>query len=151
MAGNNTQRFFAGMTRNCARCGHTFVITEKMVERGQYPCGPCDSRRAVNWARRNRETKRANNSAYLSAHPDQRAKKNANYRKAHPDRARAHYAVQTAIRNGSLIRQSCSVCADKRSHAHHDDYSKMLDVVWLFHTHHMERHSMLRAREEAPK
>jgi hypothetical protein len=32
------------------------------------------------------------------------------------------------------------VCGRTRSHAHHDDYSKPLDVIWLCSTHHRSRH-----------
>jgi hypothetical protein len=37
---------------------------------------------------------------------------------------------------GELIREPCLVCGDTKSHAHHEDYTKPLDVVWLCMTHH---------------
>jgi hypothetical protein len=58
------------------------------------------------------------------------------------DRARqpAARAVTRAIKSGELLRQPCEVCGDPRSDAHHDDYSKPLDVRWLCRSHHRQHH-----------
>jgi hypothetical protein len=45
-----------------------------------------------------------------------------------------------AIRRGELVRQPCEVCGNPRSHAHHDDYSKPLEVRWLCAGHHKRWH-----------
>ncbi len=57
----------------------------------------------------------------------------AQYREHHPDRYRATTAVGNALRDGRLIKPSqCSECgALCHVHAHHADYSRPLDVVWL--------------------
>lgn len=52
----------------------------------------------------------------------------------------AHTKVETAILNGTLVRQPCEVCGKERVDAHHDDYSKPLEVRWLCRGHHMEHH-----------
>lgn len=52
----------------------------------------------------------------------------------------AHQKVSNAIRDGKLIRQPCEICGELRVQAHHDDYSKPLDVKWLCTKHHAERH-----------
>jgi hypothetical protein len=62
-----------------------------------------------------------------------------------PEKAKARYAVNNAIRDGLLIRKSCERCADPKSEAHHDDYSKPLEVTWLCNKHHRERHKELKA------
>jgi hypothetical protein len=66
-----------------------------------------------------------------------------NWRFRHKDKALAHWAVSNALRNGHLIRECCEVCGDINTHAHHDDYNKRLDVVWLCDHHHKERHGVL--------
>lgn len=49
----------------------------------------------------------------------------------------AHAAVARAIKRGELKRQPCAVCgAVERIHAHHEDYARPLDVVWLCALHH---------------
>lgn len=66
-------------------------------------------------------------------------------RKAAPTwdvRYRARYAVSNAIRDGRLERQPCEVCGEKRSQAHHDNYTKPLEVRWLCRIHHGHEHRL---------
>jgi len=51
-----------------------------------------------------------------------------------------HNAVSRAIRNGSLFRQPCVRCGEQKSLAHHEDYDKPLEVVWLCQPCHKQRH-----------
>lgn len=53
-------------------------------------------------------------------------------------RARAQCAY--AIRSGKLIRQPCAACGNPKSEAHHDDYSKPLNVEWLCRQCHAAAH-----------
>lgn len=62
------------------------------------------------------------------------------YIKNNPEKRKAHTMVSNAIRDGKLNRQPCEVCGEK-AHAHHEDYSKPLDVRWLCPTHHMRLHN----------
>jgi hypothetical protein len=62
------------------------------------------------------------------------------YRKRDPVKKRAWNAVSGAIRSGKLKRQPCEICGDPNSQAHHDDYSRPLDVRWLCRAHHEEHH-----------
>lgn len=55
-------------------------------------------------------------------------------------RLRARQRTKTAVRNGTLVRLPCSVCGNKKSEAHHADYSKPLEIAWLCRIHHMELH-----------
>jgi len=52
----------------------------------------------------------------------------------------AHNKVRVAIQNGKLIREPCIRCGDKKSVAHHEDYDKPLDVMWLCQPCHNKRH-----------
>lgn len=61
------------------------------------------------------------------------------YLERNPAKRAAHIAAGNAIRDGKLIRHPCEVCGAK-AQAHHDDYSKPLDVRWLCSTHHAEWH-----------
>lgn len=59
---------------------------------------------------------------------------------------KAHLLVAKAVRIGDLIRQDCQVCGrDTNVHAHHDDYEKPLDVMWLCPVCHSKRHQELLA------
>jgi ribosomal protein S27AE len=54
-----------------------------------------------------------------------------------------HDVVYQAIRRGELVRQPCEVCGATKVHAHHDDYSKPLDVRWLCSRHHRLHHGAM--------
>jgi len=61
----------------------------------------------------------------------------------------AHLKVARAILKGTVIRKySCEKCSsDLLVEAHHEDYSKPLDVVWLCSKCHHLRHKELREIE----
>lgn len=54
--------------------------------------------------------------------------------------ANVRKTVRSAIFHGRLVKQPCERCGAGKAHAHHEDYSKPLDVVWLCQTHHQARH-----------
>lgn len=67
------------------------------------------------------------------------------YRKKNPEKYKAHYFVMDALRSKKIIRpKNCEKCLRVDLHAHHDDYSKPLDVKWLCPVHHAEIHRKLK-------
>lgn len=95
----------------------------------------------LNERARNREKSKKARRQGMSTKRD-RAESSRKFRLKFPFKARAHTAVENAIRNGRLKPQKC-FCGGK-AQAHHEDYSKPLDVVWLCRKHHMERHVEMR-------
>lgn len=77
--------------------------------------------------------------AYKYAH----AKANQKYLLSEPKKKSARYTVSNAIRDGRLEKQPCFVCG-QCAEAHHPDYDRPLDVVWLCDKHHKETHKMAR-------
>ncbi len=65
------------------------------------------------------------------------------YHRSHPYISRAHSAVKRALEIGTLTRKPCEIsgCTDPLAEAHHEDYSKPLDVIWLCRSHHRIHHS----------
>jgi ribosomal protein S27AE len=61
-------------------------------------------------------------------------------RRRDPIKAAAHIATSNAIRDGRLIRKPCESCGDANVDAHHDDYTRPLDVRWLCRRHHLAVH-----------
>lgn len=54
------------------------------------------------------------------------------YRKKYPNKYKAHTMIKNAIRSKKLVPESCCMCgAQENTHAHHDDYSKPLNIRWL--------------------
>lgn len=58
---------------------------------------------------------------------------------------RAHNAVRDALKTGALVRKPCELCGEPKTHAHHDDYDRQLDVRWLCGSHHTLVHNALNA------
>lgn len=49
--------------------------------------------------------------------------------------------VTLARKKGHLIPQPCQACGSTRHiEAHHDDYSRPLDIIWLCASHHVKFH-----------
>lgn len=72
------------------------------------------------------------------------------YRHIHPERRKAFYAVHEATYKGKLIRpETCSKCGERGYIvAHHNDYDKPLDVVWLCLRCDRQLHANLRRKEK---
>jgi len=63
------------------------------------------------------------------------------HRASHPERVKARDMIGKRISRGALLtRGCCSVCGKDNAHAHHDDYSKPLDITWLCKDHHYQVH-----------
>lgn len=58
------------------------------------------------------------------------------------EKRNASIAVSIAVRNGTLKKECCCICSADASDcdAHHEDYSKPLEVKWLCRKHHKELH-----------
>ena len=53
---------------------------------------------------------------------------------------RANSLVAKALKEGEIKKLPCEICGAIKVVAHHDDYNKPLDILWLCHTHHILRH-----------
>lgn len=61
-------------------------------------------------------------------------------RKKYPEKMMARRQVFLALSRGSITKEICECCSDSKVHAHHEDYSKPLEVRWLCGKHHRELH-----------
>lgn len=72
------------------------------------------------------------------------------WRKRNGEKTKAWSAVGNALFKGEIEKPPyCELCGsfDMKIHAHHDDYSKPLDVLWLCHDCHMSLHANQRKQE----
>lgn len=60
--------------------------------------------------------------------------------KKYPEQRKAVNTVNNAIRDGRLERRPCEICGKASVEAHHDDYSKPLEVRWFCRKHHLKHH-----------
>jgi hypothetical protein len=58
----------------------------------------------------------------------------------HPEKVKARRILRTSILFGRAVKLPCRDCGSKKVEAHHTDYSKPLEVIWLCHKHHCEEH-----------
>jgi len=109
--------------------------------------GPIAAHAQTNWKGRS-ATAKASSAAWSrrmrAENPQWNREKNARWKAANREKYLAHKRVEAALRFGKLARQPCERCgATDLVHAHHDDYARPLDVMWLCPTHHRERHREL--------
>ena len=65
------------------------------------------------------------------------------------NRGVAHGRVARALGRGILKKEVCQVCGESNAQAHHDDYSRPLEVRWLCAKHHSAFHRDKRLEAKA--
>lgn len=130
--------------KTCFKCGLEKPVTEFYRHSGTADgylgkCKEC----AKKDVRKNRKQKIEKYRAYDRERGNRQTNDDLKrYRAENPEKARAHNLLNKAVSRGKITRQPCEICgATEKIHAHHDDYSKPLDVVWLCAEHHKWIHS----------
>jgi len=145
----------------CKRCKQAkpifaFADATKSGDHHSGLCVPCNKERLVdlNKARMNDEF-RAKRRKYLKSvrsNPKCREREKRHSKKycnTYPEKTLAKQIVARAIKSGALVRPStCPNCGDfsvgqdgrTLIHAHHDDYTKPMDVRWLCVMCHSKEH-----------
>jgi hypothetical protein len=151
----NSNKAIVGDTKKCPKCVNLVVVTAGMAKSRCYYCKDCWSAISRKYVSNNREKVREWNRKSLKNNKEATKRSNLKYKLNNPQKKKAHQLVQTALRNGSLVKEPCEVCGELKVHGHHDDYLKPLMVRWLCHKHHMELHyallKTLEATQEEPK
>ena len=115
----------------CAKCGSEKQTRRHGEKNGRVrwvaSCQPCARRRQAS------KRKQAGGAAAL----------NKRWECKNKEKALAHKAVEHALSRGKMQKEPCERCGSTDVHAHHDDYSKQLEVMWLCPLHHKERHREL--------
>jgi hypothetical protein len=120
------------------------------IKKYNYICSACDSARRREWDNKNPQKAKVAGRERMRKWRDNKENKEreasrrrpVKYDKSKVDRAKAniYLRVNWHIKQGHIIPKPCEVCGDVNVHAHHDDYSKPLEVRWLCPTHHMRLH-----------
>lgn len=74
--------------------------------------------------------------AYRKSHPREMYTKARKWMLANPEKKKAHGKVSYALKKGVIKKLPCEECGSTIVDAHHDDYSKPLEVRWLCRQHH---------------
>lgn len=133
----------------CAICSTTkpaseFYKDSRNADGLKHSCVDCLKQRSRSYSRANTQLKSARHKLAMQD-PAARAKRNQHTRiiQSKPENRSRHLArlkLNYAIRSGKITRLPCEVCGNPKSQAHHDDYSKPLDVKWKCQKHHSEIH-----------
>ena len=68
----------------------------------------------------------------------------ARWRQKFPRKYLTYIITHNAIRDNRLNKRPCEICGETLVQAHHDNYSKPLDVLWFCVRHHREKHVHMR-------
>jgi hypothetical protein len=143
----------------CKKCGsllHEEAYYRTSSGRRDNTCKACRLRRTRELYQADPKTKLAKNREWMSTHKGRmkylgrrwqvshreelrikskefrvRHRKTLKLKKVDPIRSRAYCSVHWALRVGKLIKGPCRECGSEKAQAHHHDYTKRLDVVWL--------------------
>lgn len=131
--------------KRCPTCGVTkpaseFYPDKHTRDRLNCYCKPCAKTKGLRWRNANLDKARAASRAWHAAHPEETQANLKKTKAKAPWKQNARVRVHRAIKAGLLSPAPCEVCGAAKAQAHHDDYSKPLEVRWLCHPHHMERH-----------
>jgi len=125
-------------TKTCFKCGQTKAIAEfykhsamadghlgKCKECAKQDAGSNYKKRRTYYSEYDRKRRQTPRRKLLQSEYQRRR------RARNPEKNKAREAVNNAVRDGRLEKKPCEICGEPRSQAHHDDYSKPLDVRWL--------------------
>ena len=135
------------MSKPCIKCGSVLPLAEfythlAMSDGHLNKCKSCCREDAINNRRKRLDYYREYDRQRFSTE-DRKACRHANQRRhraANPVKVAARQAVSRAVRAGILTRMPCECCGCPVVDAHHDDYSKPLEVRWLCRRHHLMEH-----------
>ena len=144
--------------KKCSKCKKEYPATIKyfgidnnVKDKLKYWCKSCKKNVDKIYSRKYREEhiewKKENNKKNIDL-----VKKGVKlYIKKFPERYKANYTLRNMIKVGKVIREPCVICGNVKSHGHHIDYNKPLDVVWLCAKHHKAIHNNLLSKVELEK
>lgn len=144
-------------TKKCRECGRELPLSEfnknSCNKDGiQDRCRECFSKYNAKRYASNKDKFKADILRYKRDNPEKVLETRLKTCRRNPTRKNAYRAVEAALKCGALVKPDvCSGCgrpaSESRVEAHHHDYSKPLDVVWVCSKCHYRLDDMRRARE----
>ncbi len=136
--------------KKCFKCGQTLPLAAfykhpRMKDGHLNKCKECTKKDAVIHyysdlvARSEYERQR-------NLEPERKLKKleyGKNHNKRNPVKTKARAKLRRFVRVGKIVKLPCEKCGNPKSQAHHEDYSKPLDVSWLCFKCHREAHGQI--------
>lgn len=150
----------------CIKCGELKDLTEfyrhsKMADGHLNKCKGCCRMDALNTRRARPDYYKAydrerSNLAHrkkareeynkTDAYKKRHAVSNSKWRRENKHKSRSHNKVKYSVNIGKIQKQPCLICGNENVQAHHEDYSKPLDVIWLCPACHAQWHKEKRRK-----
>jgi ribosomal protein S27AE len=105
-------------------------------------CKECRNNFARSYREQNPEKVKQSKEKYTAKNKKNINKSYKKYYLLNPKKKRAHNLVYKAIASGKLIKQQCAICGETKTEAHHEDYNKPLEVIWLCRQCHKTLHQL---------
>lgn len=135
------------MGKKCSKCGVDKPLEEYYVANSKKGFGrrrECKSCHLL--VRRTEEFRvgaRKRLKKWKSKNPGAVYKSVRKWRDENREKLRAHSLVNYALKVGKITKERCVECGSK-AEAHHPDYGKPYEVIWLCRKHHSEKHLLLK-------
>lgn len=149
----------------CRVCKQIFEPTAYQLSKSDYRCLMCRRQADKEWRDKHKangttfkigkaskewwreyENKRNNDPTHKAYKAAAMKRYAQNPRLRHKFEAR--WLTHRAIKAGKLIKQPCEQCGNVKVQAHHRDYDKPLDVMWLCATCHRHIHAQAEGRDK---
>lgn len=137
---SDAAEFYSGVNTRCKEC-HKEKVRQNRKEKSEY-YREYDAKRFQNDPRVKMRHKRYQKTEAGKTSTDAARKKWINKK---PEARAAHVILGNAVKNGRIQKPSqCSKCGSiersRKIHAHHEDYARPLDVIWLCAQCHHDTH-----------
>lgn len=121
--------------KTCKECRKAAVRNNRLIKADQY--------KAYEKARASLPKRVAARADYAKTDSGKEAKRRAieTWQQNNPKKRAVHVTTGNAIRDKKIIKKPCEICGCYKVVAHHCDYDKPLEVMWLCTTHHAEWHA----------
>ena len=138
--------------KGCSKCGQVKPLTEFYVRprkktRRRAKCISCYKEYDAMRYERDHEDLLVSYREYYQNNKEDVLKRHSEYSKSGRKKSkvdkyknRARTKLRYEVKMGRIKRGVCEKCGDPNTDAHHEDYTKPLDVRWLCRKHHMEQH-----------
>jgi hypothetical protein len=130
--------------RRCSCCRQFKPIEDFTIDRSKksglrYDCKDCANARQKRYrsTEAGKAIRRIHRNRFASTEAGKAVQKRCLQK--YPEKKRARNIVTLAIKHGELTQQPCQKCGASPAEAHHEDYSKPLEVEWLCKKHHAEK------------
>jgi hypothetical protein len=131
------------MEKKCHKCGEVksndlFGISKVNRDGYQRWCKKCHSNYFKEHRIENAEYQKRFSKSDKGKESLKRRQKR--YREKYPEKAIARDMINNRIKSNRILKEPCVICGLNYSEAHHYDYGKPTDVIWLCNKHHLEMH-----------